>query len=118
MQATSDVIELYDASGRVITVKDDTDNALATLLGIAPEQLRRRAYMTREEDKDVRIDTELLKKKLKGQKLGWIADELGITRPTLNDKIEGRTEFLPSQIRKLTELLRLTPEEVHDIFLI
>lgn len=108
---TNDVIMFYDASGRVIA--DDEENTLAALLGVDPELLRRR-----EESKDVRINTELLKEKLRGRKLGWLADELGITRPTLNDKIEGRTEFLPSQIRMLIEILGLTPEEVHDIFLI
>lgn len=113
---TNDVIMFYDASGRVIA--DDEENTLAALLGVDPELLRRRACTTREESKDVRINTELLKEKLRGRKLGWLADELGITRPTLNDKIEGRTEFLPSQIRMLIEILGLTPEEVHDIFLI
>lgn len=68
----------------------------------------------------MKVDTELLQKKIEdsGLRKGFIAEKLGRSRQALRDKIEGRTEFLPSEIRVLCELLRLTDEERRLIFLI
>lgn len=68
----------------------------------------------------MKVNTELLQKKIEdsGLRKGFIAEKLGRSRQALRDKIEGRTEFLPSEIRALCELLRLTDEERRLIFLI
>lgn len=68
----------------------------------------------------MKVNTELLQKKIKdsGLKMGFIAEKLGRSRQALSDKIKGETEFLPSEIRVLCELLRLTDEERRLIFLI
>ena len=60
------------------------------------------------------------KKKIKdsGLKMGFIAEKLGRSRQALRGKIKGETEFLPSEVRVLCELLRLTDEERRLIFLI
>jgi hypothetical protein len=68
----------------------------------------------------MKVNTELLQKKIKdsGLKMGFIAEKLGRSRQALSDKIKGETEFLPSEIRVLCELLQLTDEERRLIFLI
>ncbi len=66
-------------------------------------------------------NTKLLREKIdaSGLKLQYIADQLGITRFGLYKKLQDGSEFKPSQIVKLCELLRIeTAEEREQIFLI
>ena len=66
-------------------------------------------------------NTKLLREKIdaSGLKLQYIADQLGITRFGLYKKLQDGSEFKPSQIVKLCELLRIeTIEERAQIFLI
>lgn len=66
-------------------------------------------------------NTKLLREKIdaSGLKLQYIADQLGITRFGLHKKLQDGSEFKPSQIVKLCELLRIeTAEEREQIFLI
>ena len=66
-------------------------------------------------------NTKLLREKIdaSGLKLQYIADQLGITRFGLYKKLQNGSEFKPSQIVKLCELLRIeTAEEREQIFLI
>lgn len=66
-------------------------------------------------------NTKLLREKIdaSGLKLQYIADQLGITRFGLYKKLQDGSEFKPSQIVKLCELLRIeTAEERKQIFLI
>ena len=68
----------------------------------------------------MKVNTKLLQQKIKdsGLKMGFIAEKLGRSRQALSDKIQGKTEFLPSEIRIICELLQLTDEERRLIFLI
>ena len=68
----------------------------------------------------MKVNTKLLQQKIKdsGLKMGFIAEKLGRSRQALSDKIQGKTEFLPSEIRILCELLHLSDEERRLIFLI
>lgn len=66
-------------------------------------------------------NTKLLREKIdaSGLKLQYIADQLRITRFGLYKKLQDGSEFKPSQIVKLCELLRIeTAEEREQIFLI
>lgn len=66
-------------------------------------------------------NTKLLREKIdaSGLKLNYIADQLGITRFGLYKKLQDGSEFKPSQIMKLCNLLRIeTLEERKQIFLI
>ena len=66
-------------------------------------------------------NTKLLREKIdaSGLKLQYIADQLGITRFGLYKKLQDGSEFKPSQIVKLCELLRIeTAEEREQNFLI
>ena len=68
----------------------------------------------------MKVNTKLLQQKIKdsGLKMGFIAEKLGRSRQALSDKIQGKTEFLPSEIRILCELLHLSDEDRRLIFLI
>lgn len=68
----------------------------------------------------MKVNTKLLQQKIKdsGLKMGFIAEKLGRSRQALSDKIQGRTEFLPSEIRILCELLHLSDDDRRLIFLI
>lgn len=68
----------------------------------------------------MKVNTKMLQQKIKnsGLKMGFIAEKLGRSRQALSDKIQGKTEFLPSEIRVLCELLQITDEERRLIFLI
>lgn len=64
-------------------------------------------------------NADLLKKKIKesGLKLGFIADKLGVSRPTLRTRIEGESDFRVYEIVLLCELLNITSlQEKNDIF--
>lgn len=68
----------------------------------------------------MKVNTKLLQQKIKdsGLKMGFIAEKLGRSRQALSDKIQGKTEFLPSEIRILCELLLLSDDDRRLIFLI
>jgi hypothetical protein len=68
----------------------------------------------------MKVNTKLLQQKIKdsGLKMGFIAEKLGRSRQALSDKIQGKTEFLPSEIRILCELLHLSDDDRCLIFLI
>lgn len=68
----------------------------------------------------MKVNTKLLQQKIKdsGLKMGFIAEKLGRSRQALSDKIQGKTEFLPSEIRILRELLHLSDDDRRLIFLI
>lgn len=52
-----------------------------------------------------------------GLKIGYIADKMGISRQTLAMKIENLTEFKPSEIAQLCEMLGIDSlEDKEDIF--
>lgn len=51
-----------------------------------------------------------------GLKISYLAEQLGLSRQGLANKINGETEFYASEINKLSELLKLTPEEREEIF--
>ncbi len=46
-----------------------------------------------------------------------IASALGISESSLRNKMVGDNEFKESEIRKLVQLLELSPERVNEIFL-
>ena len=64
----------------------------------------------------VRLDE--LKKQIKnsGLKLTFIAAQMGITRETLYNKLEGESEFKASEINMLTRLLKLSKPDRDYIF--
>lgn len=68
----------------------------------------------------MKVNTKLLQQKIKdsGLKMGFIAEKLGRSRQALSDKIQGKTEFLLSEIRILCELLHLSDDDRRLIFLI
>lgn len=68
----------------------------------------------------MKVNTKLLQQKIKdsGLKMGSIAEKLGRSRQALSGKIQGKTEFLPSEIRILCELLHLSDDDRRLIFLI
>lgn len=53
----------------------------------------------------------------KGFTQGQIAEMLGMTIATFNYKVNNKSEFKASEIKKLGEILHLTAEEVNTIFL-
>ena len=55
--------------------------------------------------------------KRSGFKREYIAERLGITRACLKLKIDGKNEFLQSEIYCLTQLLSLSKKEREQIFL-
>lgn len=66
-------------------------------------------------------NTKLLREKIEasGLKLQYIADQLGITRFGLYKKLQDGSEFKPSQIVILCDILKIeTIEERAQIFLI
>lgn len=65
-------------------------------------------------------NTKLLRERIEasGLKLSYIASQLWITPKALTMKIENQTQFKPSEIKKLSEILRIeTAEERELIFL-
>lgn len=63
-------------------------------------------------------NTDLLQRKIdeSGYKIRYIAEYIGISYQALYNKIGNKTEFLASEIMKLSELLKLTDEEREAIF--
>lgn len=54
----------------------------------------------------------------KGLKLCYIADQLGISRFGLHKKMQNQSEFKPSEIKRICEILGITAAEREKIFLI
>ena len=52
----------------------------------------------------------------RGVKKTRIAEKLGISTMALYNKLDGKSEFKPSEIKLMQELMRLSDEEVRDIF--
>lgn len=65
-------------------------------------------------------NTELLKDIIttSGYKLEYIAKEIGLTRFGLYSKLRDGSEFKPSQVTKLCEMLKIDEEKRKEIFLI
>ena len=63
-------------------------------------------------------DVELLKQKIleSGLKVTFIAKECGLSPQGFYNKRDGKTEFTQSEIIGLKKLLKLTSEEVEEIF--
>lgn len=64
------------------------------------------------------INTAKLKAKIieKGLVQEAVAMQLGMTSGTFNYKLNNKTEFKASEIKKLHEILLLTTEEIFEIF--
>lgn len=52
-----------------------------------------------------------------GYTLETFAKELGICKSTLSLKINNKVKFLPDDIKKSSEILHLTSDEIKEIFL-
>lgn len=52
-----------------------------------------------------------------GYTLETFAKKLGICSSTLSLKINNKVKFLPDDIKKSSEILHLTPDEIKEIFL-
>lgn len=70
---------------------------------------------TRKEDKMSRLQTIIDRA---GVTDTYIAEHLGMSRTTLYSRLNGETEFKPSEIACLRVLLHLTDEEILDIFML
>ena len=46
----------------------------------------------------------------------YFADELGITRQSLNYKLNNRTRFSFDELKQMIDKLEIQPEEINDIF--
>lgn len=54
--------------------------------------------------------------KSKGLKYGYIADRMNLSRAALYNKVNGKTEFLGSEISMLSDILNLSVKEKETIF--
>ena len=65
------------------------------------------------------MKTDKLKGKFreKNMSYGKVALYLGVSKTTINNKINGKTSFYLDEIEKLSTLLNLTIDEKVDIFL-
>lgn len=54
----------------------------------------------------------------KGLKMGFIAEQLGITRQGLNQKLSTGSDFSVKQADKLRDLLDLSESDFREIFLL
>lgn len=52
----------------------------------------------------------------KGARYNDLADNLGITYATLNNKVNGKTDFKLSEVEKLRDLLGIEPDRLYTIF--
>ena len=53
----------------------------------------------------------------RGKSQTWLADLLGLTRPTVHFKTRNLTTFSAVEIAKVRDALNLSPQEVNDLFL-
>lgn len=51
-----------------------------------------------------------------GYRLAWIAEQLGISRYSLSNKIDDITEFKKSEIAMLCKILNISNEEIAKYF--
>jgi hypothetical protein len=70
-------------------------------------------------EKERMTNSDMLMEAIKksGLKLGYICAELHITRATFRNKLQNKSEFLASEIIKLSEMLKLDPDQTQQIFL-
>lgn len=63
-------------------------------------------------------DMTMLRKKIKdsGITVTAVADKLGVSRETLYNRMDGKSEFKASEIACLTDMLRLKKDEQDSIF--
>lgn len=63
-------------------------------------------------------DTEMLRERLKdsGYKMYFIAEHLGLSYQGFLNKVDGKTEFVAPEIKKLCELLNIGLEDKEKIF--
>lgn len=54
--------------------------------------------------------------KQRGDTQKEVAEFLGVSMATLSMKVNGKAEFWPSEIKKLSERYQLTADEVWEIF--
>jgi hypothetical protein len=54
--------------------------------------------------------------KSKGIKKKYIAEQLGLTPKGFRYKLQGRTQFLPSEIEQISKILSLSKSEMIHIF--
>lgn len=53
----------------------------------------------------------------RGKSQTWLAELLGLTRPTVHFKTRNLTVFTAQEIAKVRDALKLTPQEVNELFL-
>lgn len=65
------------------------------------------------------VDTELLEKYIlrSGYKIGFITDQLGISRQAFDQKMKNKNKFRASEVYVLCDLLKITPEDKPKIFM-
>ena len=51
-----------------------------------------------------------------GYKIGFITDQLGISRQAFDQKMKNRNKFRVSEVYVLCDLLKITPEDKQKIF--
>lgn len=51
-----------------------------------------------------------------GMSMGSLADQIGISRVALSNKVNNKTDFTTSEITAIEKILKLTPEEKEKIF--
>ena len=64
-------------------------------------------------------DTERLESLIKksGYKYGYIAEKIGISYQALRNKLDNKSEFLPTEIEAICKLLNITAlQDKNDIF--
>jgi len=52
-----------------------------------------------------------------GLKLGYIAEKMGITYPSLTKKVHNRTRFTADEVKRLCGILGIGLKEMDEIFL-
>lgn len=62
------------------------------------------------------VNFQLLRDLLAGYRQQYVADRLGISRPTFINRMEGRQPFTIDEVNRLVWLLRLTPDETMAVF--
>lgn len=65
-------------------------------------------------------NTELLRKKIdeSGYKLHYLAEQCDLTYQGFMNKVNDKSDFTAPEIKQLRVLLKLSPEEVENIFFI